>query len=308
MVLIGGRNIIDDYYETEARAVGKKEGETIEAANDVEGSRPSAVDRRKEVELVRDRSRRKPDAFSFNNNDLYGNPTVTIFGDSGATPFERARGWNMKRASLQRLDINEENWMLEMAKMVKGMNSELAENRKERLQAFPRPYEAIDEDEDDQKECDERGSDEGDLTMENVDEEGAINDDESTELKKMEFCAVTVSKGNDKATREAKRQEYLVRKKQARPVGIFEPVSQMPHIASSTQPSRAWTEQVSMRPRICDSEETNSNALSLPLLGGAKVGGQGWGIATFDHAVVLPKVLSKGLQNIVVPQGQWEEP
>lgn len=296
--------IIDDYYETEARAAGKKEGESVEAALEAEGPRQTAADRRREAEMARDRSRRRPDAFTFNNSDLQGNPTITIFGDSGATPFERARGWNVRRANLQRLDLNEENWMLEMARMVRGMNSELAENRKERLQAFPRPYESIDEDEDDQKEDDEVFADEKREGAEEECEDGVEEDDE--EVPRMDVDMDVAREVNGTAAKEGKRREYILRKKRARPVGIFEPATQAAHFASSTQPSRAWMERLSDRPRISD-QEAETGARDLAVLGGAKVGGQGWGIATFDHAVALPRNTRRGIKNVTIPKGQAEE-
>ncbi len=56
---------------------------------------------------------------------------MTQFGDAGQAPYVRAGNWQSRRAALQRMDITEENWMLEMARSVRGMNTELNETRQE---------------------------------------------------------------------------------------------------------------------------------------------------------------------------------
>ena len=236
-----GRFVVDDYYEREARESGKREGQLAQGAE--EETQPArAVERRREAERERDRQRRRPDAYTFSTADMQGNAIYTTFGDAGLSPFERSKGWNARRVNLQRADIDEENWMMEMARSVRGMNREIMLSRKERLKAFGRPFEGL-----------EGPGKDGDqaLVVGDAGEPGAAKKEDSNGL----------------------------------PIGFFEPVTNMPHYSVATQPTRARLERASERP-LLDGTLSGRNAV----LGGAKVGSQGWGVASFDQLVELPAV------------------
>ncbi len=130
--LSGGKTVIDDYYEAEARASGVKEGKTVG------GMSTEEQEKRRESERERERPKKKADTFSYTTIDPQGEPVVTQFGDAGQTPWVRAGNWQSRKVALQRVDITEENWMLEMARSVRGMNTELGETRRDRMSAFPR--------------------------------------------------------------------------------------------------------------------------------------------------------------------------
>jgi chromatin structure-remodeling complex protein RSC7 len=140
----GGRAVIDDYYEADAKAALEKSGRHEDQGQVVEAEDyRSHAERRRDADRERDRTRRPPDAHTTALYDFHGNLVTTTFGDNGAPPFVRSSGWPSRRAAQIRADLSEENWMLEMARNVQGMNAELAENRKERLMKFTDPVEGV---------------------------------------------------------------------------------------------------------------------------------------------------------------------
>ncbi|PWN20099.1 hypothetical protein BCV69DRAFT_283634 [Microstroma glucosiphilum] len=140
----GGRAVIDDYYEADAKAALEKSGRHEDQGQVVEAEDyRSHAERRRDADRERDRTRRPPDAHTTALYDFHGNLITTTFGDNGAPPFVRSSGWPSRRAAQIRADLSEENWMLEMARNVQGMNAELAENRKERLMKFTDPVEGV---------------------------------------------------------------------------------------------------------------------------------------------------------------------
>lgn len=270
-VVKDGRFILDDYFEAEARELGKMETEAVveEEAAAAAAPAPRAVERKRDAD--RDRGRRRPDAFTFSTSDLQGNAIYTTFGDAGLSPFERAKGWNARRVNLQKADIDETNWMMEMARSVRGMNHEILVSRTERLKAFPRPYEGID------------------LEVQEEEEEGKKAKDEEPDAE------------------DEEKEERPVPKKKAtpskHPVGFFEPLTNMPHYSCLTQPSWATLSRIRDRPLLGKQAEEGRNG--APILGNAKVGSHGWGLASFDQMVSLP--LPKAREIVVAAGASAEE-
>jgi chromatin structure-remodeling complex protein RSC7 len=268
-VIKDGRFILDDYYEAEARESGKMETDAVIEEETV-APQPRAVERKRDAD--RDRGRRRPDAFTFSTSDLQGNAIYTTFGDAGLSPFERARGWNARRVNLQKADIDETNWMMEMARSVRGMNHEILVSRNERLKAFPRPYEGIDPE---------------------------VEEEEEEEKKAKEEDAEVEDKEEGEEKQEQKKKKA---KPSKLPVGFFEPLTNMPHYSSLTQPSWATLSRVRERPLL--GKQTDDGSDGAPILGNAKVGSHGWGLASFDQIVSLP--LPKA-REVVVPAGASAE-
>ena len=241
--LSGGKAVIDDYYEAAARASGAKEGKTVG------GMSAEDQERKREADRDRDRSRRRPDAFTHTSFDAQGEPVVTVFGDAGQSPFVRAGTWASRRTMLQRAEVTEENWMLEMARSVRGMNSEIADTRRERTVAFPRFDDGLGSGEDAPVKDEEQIDGEADPE----DDEAALWDRPPWE---QEARAKDNSKTNEVLARlEAKRQaaEELAReakKRRAPPLGIYEPTTHMPHFSINTQPRWALVEKVSSTARV----------------------------------------------------------
>jgi chromatin structure-remodeling complex protein RSC7 len=256
-VVKDGRFIMDDYYEAEARESGKTETEAVVEEEFVApAAAPRAIERRRDAD--RDKSKRRPDFFSYATSDLNGNAMYTTFGDAGLSPFERAKGWSARRVNLQRADIDEENWMMEMARSVRGMNHEILNSRSERLKAFPRPYEGVEQPIEEEKEKEEDNK---------------------------------MQEGEEEPVKKKSKIDNL-------PIGFFEPLTNMPHYSSLTQPSWATMSRVRERPLLNKAaDEENDGA---PILGSAKVGSHGWGLASFDQLVRLPLPKAKG---VVVPAG-----
>jgi chromatin structure-remodeling complex protein RSC7 len=254
-IIKNGTFIVDDYYEKEARETGQKEVGNQTVGEERSASvAPKPVEKRRDADRDRDRARRRPDAYTFSTADVHGNAIYTTFGDGGSSPFERAKGWNARRVNLQRADIDEENWMIEMARSVRGMNHEILLSRNERLKAFARPYET----------SEGRGKDGDQGLLDENDEDGLKRDNS-----------------------------------QGLPIGFFEPMTNMPHYSSSTQPTWASLERVYERPLSKTSKDVNSGGSKGPaILGNAKVGSQGWGLASIDQRVVLP---SPPVRGVTVP-------
>ena len=278
------------------------------------------------VERDRDNKRRRPDAFTHATTDLHGNPWFTTFGDSGEAPFERAKAWPARRQNTQRAELNEGNWMIEMARSVRGMNRELLVSHSERLRAFGRPFEAIEglpddeeeeEEEEKEKQTNAEGEDSGEVKSGAEEEEGQASNSISSSNKK----------------RKSASSAHL-------PIGLYEPLTNLPHYPITTQSRWANFERIYERPIIgnrtalngsdsqnkpitnghhvksetdgdtsmadasADSEdvsqgvqngkgafkaEVSSPIPKGPILGGGKVGSYAWGIASIEQRVQLPQ-------------------
>ncbi|KAN0061500.1 chromatin structure-remodeling complex subunit RSC7 [Thecaphora frezii] len=267
--LSGGKAVIDDYFEAAARASGAKEGKTVG------GMSMEEQERKKEADRDRDRSRRRPDAFTFTTYDPQGEAVVTVFGDGGQTPFVRAGNWVSRKTFLQRAEITEENWMLEMARSVRGMNSELAETRRERLVAFPRF---------------EEGPTAADSATEVLDGEADPEEDEEAENDRPPWereaspCEGVEASLKRRAAAAARLE---ARKRRGPPIGIYEPYTHMPHFNLNTQPTWAKLEKISPRPHFVR-DGARDEGSTRPLLGGDRVGSGAWGVASFSTEVVAP--------------------
>lgn len=255
---------MDDYYEGAARAAGKREGETVGGGSDEDG--PTRAQRQRDADRDRDRTRRRPDANSYTSFDAAGEAIVTTFGDGGQAPFVRAGSWAARRAALARADLTEQNWMLEAARSVRGMNAELVETRRERLVAFRGPQLPNEESESESESGKEEGEGEGD---EEEEEEGVDdrppwereaesglpeNDSEIANNAAMDLDIPTAAahiplrreaSGAVEEARAAKRARREERKRRkAPPIGLYEPHTHLPHFLSTTQPTRARIEKV----------------------------------------------------------------
>ncbi|EPQ31483.1 uncharacterized protein PFL1_00818 [Pseudozyma flocculosa PF-1] len=268
----GGKAVIDDYYEAAARASGVKEGKTVG------GMSVEEQERKKEADRERDRSRRRPDAFSYATYDPQGEVVTTVFGDAGQSPFVRAGNWVSRRALLQRSDVTEENWMLEMARSVRGMNSELAETRRERLVAFRHFDDGL-----------HASAAAAAVVDEPLDGEADPEDDEEAANDRPPWERDSLADAEDKARkRKAKAaQRQGAKKQRGPPIGIFEPSTHMPHFGLSTQPTWARLDKVGARPHFVRDEAQEAGSV-WPVLGGDRVGSGAWGVASFTTEVLPP--------------------
>ncbi|PWN47332.1 hypothetical protein IE53DRAFT_335603 [Violaceomyces palustris] len=315
----GGKSVIDDYYEAEARASGKKEGQAVGGISQEE------QERRREADKERDRSRRRPDTYTHTSVDAQGEPFTTTFGDSGLNPLARAGNWSLRKQMLQRADVNEENWMLELAKSVRGMNTELYETRRDRLVAFRRfdnglaeqeYYESSDEDEDEDEDEEGEAGAEGDADP--ADDEQAKEDLPPWERESQKSASPPAAAGsiiksktedNDDAMQVDQQEgggetsglsssaaavaKKARRKRPAPPIGIYEPFTHLPHFATSTQPAWARIEKVAARPKyIKDPRQQTKDGTGasddVPILGGGRMGATAWGLASFSTELVNP--------------------
>ncbi|KAL9938686.1 hypothetical protein V8E36_002405 [Tilletia maclaganii] len=161
-VIKAGRAVTDDYYESAARAAGRREGERVRA----EGGRerfggdaelfsggaggpvgslgaggdydPSGFAFGPSSTLASIRNKRVDSNVHSFPDPSTGQPVLTVFGDAGLSPWVRIEegpraGQTMRRKMLSNMDIDAENWMREAAYMVIGMNRELEDGRKERM-------------------------------------------------------------------------------------------------------------------------------------------------------------------------------
>lgn len=287
--LSGGKAIIDDYYEAEARASGVKEGKTVG------GMSTEEQERRREAERERERPKKKADTFSYTTIDPQGDPVVTQFGDAGQTPWVRAGNWQSRKAALQRMDITEDNWMLEMARSVRGMNTELNETRKDRLSAFPRfnRYIGIDG----VAGVDEIKNEVPDGEAEPEDDPEALNDLPPWEREKLP----TATEGEleeESKKRKAQQQDKLdSQRRRGPPIGVYEPNTHLPHFSVLTQPSQATTVKLAQRPAYIN-DPGQERGDRRPILGGDKLGSGAWGIASFSVECLPPARLPG---HVVVP-------
>lgn len=338
-IISGGKHVTDDYYEKAAREAGKVEGEMATDAQEEEFSSGAGMgnamantnsglqpirplERSRPAE--RDNKRRRPDAFTHATTDLHGNPWFTTFGDSGEAPFERAKAWPARRQNTQRAELNEGNWMIEMARSVRGMNRELLMGHSERLRAFGRPFEAIEGLPEDEEE------EEPEVKEKQDDAEAEANGSGEIKSGDEEVVADTSSTtASHNKKRKSASSAHL-------PIGLYEPLTNLPHYPITTQSRWANFERIYERPIIgsrvavngsdlhdkpftnghhhmkseidgdtsmadvsADSEDASHCAQNGkttlktegkgPILGGGKVGSYAWGVASIEQRVQLPR-------------------
>ena len=293
--LSGGKAVIDDYYEAEARASGVKEGKTVG------GMSTEEQEKRRDAERERERPKKKADTFSYTTIDPQGDPVVTQFGDAGQAPWVRAGNWQSRKVALQRVDITEENWMLEMARSVRGMNTELNETRRDRLSAFPRFNRYLDIDDVADKE--EAKEEVADGEAEPEDDPEALNDLPPWEREKLpEATEEEVEEGNKK--RKALLQDNLdAQRRRGPPIGVYEPNTHLPHFSILTQPSQASLVKLAQRPAYIN-DPGAARGDRRPILGGDKIGSGAWGIASISVECLPP---GKVPGHVVVPSGASAE-
>ncbi|SPO21822.1 uncharacterized protein UTRI_01315_B [Ustilago trichophora] len=293
--LSGGKAVVDDYYEAEARASGIKEGKTVG------GMSTEEQEKRREAERERERPKKKADTFSYTTIDPQGDPVVTQFGDAGQTPWVRAGNWQSRKAALQRVDITEENWMLEMARSVRGMNTELNETRRDRMSAFPRFNRYLDID--DVAAVEEAKVEVADGEAEPEDDPEALNDLPPWEREKLPTATdEELEEGNKK--RKALLQDSLdVQRRRGPPIGVYEPNTHLPHFSVLTQPTQASLVKLAQRPAyINDSGAARGDR--RPILGGDKLGSGAWGLASISVECLAPGKLPG---HVTVPAGTSAE-
>lgn len=293
--LSGGKAVIDDYYEAEARASGVKEGKTVG------GMSTEEQEKRREAERERERPKKKADTFSYTTIDPQGDPVVTQFGDAGQAPYVRAGNWQSRKIALQRVDITEENWMLEMARSVRGMNTELNETRRDRMSAFPRFNRYLDVDS--VSTVEEVKVEVADGEAEPEDDPEALNDLPPWERENLSAATEEeLEEGNKK--RKAELQDSLdTQRRRGPPIGVYEPNTHLPHFSVLTQPSQARLIKVAQRPAYID-DPGAARGDRRPILGGDKLGSGAWGLASVSVECLPP---SKVTGHVVVPAGASAE-
>lgn len=286
--LLDGRAVTDDYYESAAREKLEQAGKahTLGQVLPEEDTRTPA-ERRRETDRERDRTRRPPDSVSTTLYDLHGTAITTTFGDNGASPFMRSLNWPARRLQQARADLTEENWMLEMARNVQGMNAELTENRRERLMKFtdpveghsprpsltapnglagtstPAPAPAPALVKEDQMDLDGPSASLAATPALNTAAHTDSNDPAMTSEQDTSMAAgdgdvddgASGSSEADTSTRSGSGGGIPERYRDlynphAPPVGLYEPTTNLPHFPQSTQPKRARIEHVARRPRL----------------------------------------------------------
>lgn len=289
--LSGGKAVIDDYYEAAARASGVKEGKTVG------GMSTEEQEKRREAERERERPKKKADTFSYTTIDPQGDPVVTQFGDAGQAPWVRAGNWQSRKAALQRMDITEENWMLEMARSVRGMNIELIETRRDRLSAFPRFNRYIDID--DKFAAEEVKDEVADGEAEPEDDPEALHDLPPWERQKLP-TATEEDQEQESKRRKALLQESLdAQRRRGPPIGVYEPNTHLPHFSVLTQPTQAAFAKLAQRPAYID-DQAQARGDQRPLLGGDKLGSGAWGVASVSVECLPPAGLPG---HVTVPAG-----
>ncbi|CBQ70412.1 conserved hypothetical protein [Sporisorium reilianum SRZ2] len=290
--LSGGKAIIDDYYEAEARASGVKEGKTVG------GMSTEEQEKRREAERERERPKKKVDTFSYTTIDPQGDPVVTQFGDAGQAPWVRAGNWQSRKAALQRMDITEENWMLEMARSVRGMNTELNETRRDRLSAFPRFNRYLDVD--DVANADEAKDEVADGEAEPEDDPEALNDLPPWEREKLPAATAEELEEGSKKHQALLQDKLDSQRRRGPPIGVYEPNTHLPHFSVLTQPTQASFVKLAQRPAYID-DQSQARGDRRPILGGDKLGSGAWGIASVSVECLPPAPLPG---HVVVTAGE----
>ncbi|SNX82439.1 uncharacterized protein MEPE_01145 [Melanopsichium pennsylvanicum] len=277
--LSGGKAVIDDYYEAQARASGVKEGKTVG------GMSLEEQEKRREAERERERPKKKADTFSYTTIDPQGDPVVTQFGDAGQAPWVRAGNWQSRKAALQRLEITEQNWMLEMARSVRGMNTELNETRRDRLSAFPRFSRYLDIDgltgvEEAKKEV-------ADGEAEPEDDPEALNYLPPWERAKLASATEEELQESNKKRKATLQDDLDAQRRRGPPIGVYEPNTHLPHFSVLTQPSQASLVKLAQRPAYIN-DPGQERGDRRPILGGNKLGSGGWGLASISVECLAP--------------------
>ncbi|KAJ9477696.1 Chromatin structure-remodeling complex subunit RSC7 [Pseudozyma hubeiensis] len=278
--LSGGKAIVDDYYEAEARASGVKEGKTVG------GMSMEEQEKRREAERERERPKKKADVFSYTTIDPQGDPVVTQFGDAGQAPWVRAGNWQSRKAALQRMDITEENWMLEMARSVRGMNTELNETRRDRLSAFPRFNRYVDVD-DVVAPSDELKEEVADGEAEPEDDPEALNDLPPWERERLPVVSAEEQEEESEKRKTALQESLDAERRRGPPIGVYEPNTHLPHFSVLTQPTQAAFVKVAQRPAYID-DQAGARGDRRPILGGDKLGSGAWGVASISIECLPP--------------------
>ena len=278
--LSGGKAVIDDYYEAEARASGVKEGKTVG------GMSTEEQEKRREAERERERPKKKADTFSYTTIDPQGDPVVTQFGDAGQAPWVRAGNWQSRKAALQRMDITEDNWMLEMARSVRGMNTELNDTRRDRLSAFPRFNRYLDID--DAAQAEEAKEEVADGEAEPEDDPEALNDLPPWERDKLPAATAEELEEGAKKRQAVVQDRREAQRRRGPPIGVYEPNTHLAHFSVLTQPTQAQWTKLAPRPAYIDIP-SHSNR---PILGADKLGSGAWAIASVSIQSKPPTTVS----------------
>ncbi|WFD31535.1 chromatin structure-remodeling complex subunit RSC7 [Malassezia sp. CBS 17886] len=222
-IITRGRMVVDDYYEAEARRQGRREGAPVAMPSIEDMLR---AERRRDGERERERGRRRADAATHTTIDPHGEAVVTVFGDAGNTPFERAGSWVQRRHLLQRADLTEENWIAQYARSAAAMNMDLAEWRHERLVAYPAPVGTP-------------AVRDADPLKEDADEHLFLDD-----RPPWERASDTMSPAARAAAKRAAQHRRTLAMRERQPaVGVYEPHTNRMHPHVSTQPTRAFVEK-----------------------------------------------------------------
>lgn len=275
-VIKNGRNVIDDYYESAARAKLEKSGKADTAGQLLPDEDPrSHEQRRRDTDRERDRTRRPPDAINHVTTDAGGRMVNTIFGDSGASPFMRSLNHPSRRMAQMRADLSEENWLIEMSRNVQGMNRELAENRLERLMKFRRWDEGVDETMKQQKLVQQQQQKEEEEATAQAAAAMEVDEADMSALDAQRAAAARVA-----ASTKRDRAQEIYDHDGSGPVGLYDPVTNLPHFSLFTQPRKARFEKLAPRPVFADHEDLHMES-KRAVLGGSKVGSGAFGVATW---------------------------
>lgn len=292
-VVKNGRSIVDDYDEDAVRARFEEAGRPLEslltrgagdaaqgsgtgnAAGAEEKDIRTEAQRKRDADRERDRSKRPPDAVTVHINNI-----PTTFGDNGASPFMRSINWPTRRMNQRRADLSEENWMLEMSRNVRGMNAELAENRRERLMKFSDPtgqgdYQ-IDDDEVEEEQDADMSVSQADIKMD-VDDASQVDGEGDEDVSDLSHEQAMVA-------RERRYQDLY--NPRAPPVGLYDPTTNLPHFSLVTQPKRARVEKIMERPMLPGLiEDVPPMKKAKTVLLGSKYGSGALGVATWSTSL-----------------------
>ncbi|CAD6898746.1 unnamed protein product [Tilletia controversa] len=350
-VIKAGRSVTDDYYEAAARASGRREGERVRAeggrergTGDAEifggGSGPVgggdydagfAFGPSNTLASIRNK-RVDSNVHSFPDPST-GQPLLTIFGDAGLSPWVRIEegpraGQTMRRKMLSNLDIDQDNWMREAAYMVIGMNRELEDGRRERMgrvmpeggmrslaveaaEAKRRRLEA----EMEAAEEEEAGRLNGVVVNGNGLAGPSVSKQEDDDKGgsgsgNVRFVATAVLPQGPSSSADA--ESSAASGSHLGPIGVYEPLTGLIHVPSTTQPTQAqWTREGDI-PRLPFTSSSSSSQRGGKVTGGylagSRVGSGAWGIASVSTQLVCDgRLEGEGVGFRVVKAGASEE-
>ncbi|KAE8212294.1 hypothetical protein CF327_g4066 [Tilletia walkeri] len=348
-VIKAGRAVTDDYYESAARASGRREGERVRAeggrergAGDGEffnggAGGPGGVDYdasglafATSGTLASIRNKRVDSNVHSFPDPVTGQPLLTIFGDAGLSPWVRIEegpraGQTMRKKMLSNLDIDQDNWMREAAYMVIGMNRELEDGRKERMrrilpgggmrslleEAIERKRKRL--------EAEEEGGDEEDrksFALPNgatVNGNGPVPGSSSDGYGLSSVPGVDVDGGNSGFIATAVLHQGSTSStavgSHLGPIGVYEPLTGLIHVPSTTQPTQARWARVGDVAHLPPSQGVaNGGKLSGGYLSGTKVGSGAWAIASVSTEMETDgKLEGEGVGYRIVKAGASEE-